>query len=96
MMIHNPQHPGRSVLEDCMEPLGLSIAEAATRLGISRQRLSNIVRCKSRITPDVAIRLEKAFGPGAEMWYRVQSIYDLGQVKHNGAAEATSKSMPCE
>lgn len=94
MMIHKPLHPGPAVLEGCIEPLGLNISEAARKLGISRHRLSKIVRSKSRITPDMAIRIEKAFGGGAEMWYRVQSDYDLAQVRSNGVADAIAESMP--
>lgn len=93
-MKHNPVHPGLVVLEDCMKPLGLNISEAARILGISRMRLSDITRCKTRITPGDAIRIEKAFGGGAETLFRVQSVYDLAQVKSNGAAEAIANSMP--
>lgn len=94
MRQHNPPHPGLVVHEFCMKPRGLNVSETAKILGVSRQRLSEIVRCKARLTPDDAIRIEKAFGYGAGMMYRVQSIYDLAQVRQNGAAEAIAKSMP--
>lgn len=81
MMAHSPPHPGRSVLEEYIEPLGLIVSETAARLGINRKQLSNLVRCRSRITPEIAIRLDKAFGGGTETWYRMQAIYDLAQVK---------------
>ena len=64
---------------DCLEPLGLSVTEAARQLGISRKQLSDVVNCRSGISPEMAIRLDKAFGGGAETWYRIQSAYELSQ-----------------
>ena len=75
----NPPHPGLSVRHDCLEPLNLSVTEAARKLGISRKQLSDIVNCRSGISPELAIRLDKAFGGGAETWYRLQATYDLAQ-----------------
>ena len=65
MPMKSPPHPGLSVRHDCLEPLGLSVTEAAQKLGVSRKRLSNIVNCQSRIFPEMAIRLDKVFGGGA-------------------------------
>ena len=79
MPMKNPSHPGLSVRYDCLEPLGLSVTEAARRLGVSRKQLSDIVNCRSGISPEMAIRLDKAFGGGAETWYRLQSAYELAQ-----------------
>lgn len=75
----NPPHPGLSVRHDCLEPLGLNVSEAARKLGTSRKQLSDIVNCRSGISPEMAIRLDKAFGGGAETWYRLQSAYELAQ-----------------
>ena len=75
----NPPHPGLSVRHDCLAPLGLSATEAAQKLGVSRKQLSEIVDCRSGISPEMAIRLDKAFGGGAETWYRLQSAYELAQ-----------------
>ncbi|MXW38722.1 MAG: HigA family addiction module antidote protein [Acidobacteria bacterium] len=75
----NPPHPGLSVLHDCIEPLGLTVAEAAKKLGVSRKQLSALVNCRAGISPTMAIRLEKVFGGGAEAWYRLQANYDLAQ-----------------
>ncbi len=75
----NPPHPGLSIRHDCLEPLGLTVAEAARRLGVSREQLSQVVNGRSGISPEMAIRLDKAFGGGAEAWYRLQSAYDLAQ-----------------
>ena len=79
MPMKNPPHPGLSVRHDCLEPLGLNVTEAARKLGISRKQLSGIVNCRSGISPEMAIRLDKAFGGGAETWYRLQSAYELAQ-----------------
>ena len=79
MPMMNPPHPGLSVRHDCLEPLNLSVTEAARKLGISRKQLSDIVNCRSGISPELAIRLDKAFGGGAETWYRLQATYDLAQ-----------------
>lgn len=75
----NPPHPGLSVRHDCLEPLGLSVTEAARKLGVSRKQLSDIVNGRSGISPEMAIRLDKAFGGGAETWLRLQAAYDLAQ-----------------
>ena len=79
MSMMNPPHPGLSVRHDCLEPLNLSVTEAARKLGISRKQLSDIVNCRSGISPEMAIRLDKAFGGGADTWYRLQATYDLAQ-----------------
>ena len=79
MPMMNPPHPGLSVRHDCLEPLNLSVTEAARKLGISRKQLSDIVNCRSGISPEMAIRLDKAFGGDADTWYRLQATYDLAQ-----------------
>ena len=75
----NPPHPGLSIRYDCLEPLGLSVTEAAKKLGVSRKQLSDVVNGHSGISPQMAIRLDKAFGGGANTWYRLQAAYDLAQ-----------------
>lgn len=79
MPMKNPPHPGLSVRHDCLEPLGLSITEAAKKLRISRKQLSDVVNGRSGISPGMAIRLDMAFGGGAETWLRLQVTYDLAQ-----------------
>jgi antitoxin HigA-1 len=79
MPMKNPPHPGLSVRHDCLEPLGLSVTEAARKLGVSRKQLSDIVNGRSGISPEMAIRLDKAFGGGAQTWFRLQAAYDLAQ-----------------
>jgi antitoxin HigA-1 len=77
----NPSHPGRIVRDDCIKPLGLTITKAAKILGVTRQALNNVVNCKSGISPEMAIRLAKAFGSSAETWLRMQLAYDLAQAR---------------
>ena len=81
MRMKNPPHPGLSVRHDCLEPLGLSITEGAKVLGVTRQAMNNLVSGKAGISAEMAIRLEKAFGGGAETWLRMQAAYDLAQVE---------------
>ena len=79
MPMKTPPHPGLSVRHDCLEPLGLSVTEAAKRLGVSRKQLSDVLNGHSGISPEMAIRLDKAFGGGADTWFRLQAAYDLAQ-----------------
>lgn len=79
MAMKNLPHPGLSVRKDCLDPLKLSVTEASKLLGVSRKRLSDIVNCHAGISPEMAIRLDKAFGGGAETWLRLQAAYDLAQ-----------------
>jgi addiction module HigA family antidote len=81
MPMKNPVHPGRIVRHDCLEPLGLSVTEGARLLGVTRQALNNVVNGKSGISPEMAIRLTKAFGGTAETWLGMQLAYDLAQVR---------------
>lgn len=83
MPMKNPPHPGETIRYDCLEPLGLSVTEGAKVLGVTRQALNNLVNGKSGISPEMAIRLEKAFGSSAQVWLGVQMDYDLAQaMKH--------------
>ena len=67
---------------DCLDPLGLSIADGAKTLGVTLQAMNNLVNGKAGISAEMAIRLEKAFGGGAETWLRMQAAYDLAQVEN--------------
>jgi addiction module HigA family antidote len=78
MPMFEPPHPGEGLREDVIMAFGLTVTETAKALGISRKTLSEIVNGKSPITPDIAVRLERAFGnPPADMWLRLQAAYDL-------------------
>ena len=81
MRMKKPPHPGRIVRQECIEPLGLTITEAAERLGVTRQALNNLVNEKAGISPEMSIRLSKAFGSSAEVWLGLQMEYDLAQAE---------------
>ena len=85
MRMKNPPHPGRIVRQECIEPLDLTIKNAAERLGVTRQTLSNLVNEKSGISPEMAIRLSKAFGSDPDVWLGMQMDYDLWQVERKPA-----------
>ena len=79
MAMKEPPHPGVSVRRDCLEALGLSVTDGARVLGVSRKQLSALVNERAGISPDMAIRLDKAFGGGACAWYKLQAAYDMAQ-----------------
>jgi antitoxin HigA-1 len=81
MPMKNPPHPGLAVRHDCIEPLGLTVTQAAKALGVTRQTLNNLLNGKSGISPEMAVRLAKAFGSSPETWLGVQLDYDLAQVR---------------
>jgi addiction module HigA family antidote len=81
MAMKNPPHPGRSVRTACLEPLGLSVTAGAHALGVTRQTLNNVINGKSGISPEMAIRLSKAFGSTPETWLRMQVAYDLAKAR---------------
>lgn len=76
----NPVHPGLLV-KDCLDDLGLSVAEAAKGLGVTRQQLYNVIAGRSSVTPEMAFRFEKAFGSTADTWLKMQMNFDLAQVR---------------
>ena len=81
MPMVSPPHPGRSLLRDCIEELGLTVAEAAERLRIHDWYLEEVCRCEAPITPLIAIRIDQAFGGGAETWLALQVAYDLWETR---------------
>src|SRR6266700_3277121 len=81
MLMKNPPHPGTVVLQECIEPLELTITQAATALGVTRNTLSELVNGKRGISPEMAVRLSKVFGGSAESWLTQQAHYDLAQVR---------------
>jgi len=82
MAMHNPPHPGGIVKRQCLEPLGLSMTDAAKHLGVSRQSLSELVNERAGVSVDMVIRLTKAFGSSPETWLSLQMAYDLWQARH--------------
>ena len=83
MPMKNPPHPGGSIRRACLEPLGLSVTDGAKTLGVTRQTLTKIINGKSSISPEMAIRLSKAFGSTPETWLRMQLAYDLAAARKN-------------
>jgi antitoxin HigA-1 len=81
MIMKNPPHPGGVVLRECIEPLGLTITEAAQALGVTRNTLSELVNEKRGISPEMAVRLAKVFGGTEEGWLVQQAQYDLAHVQ---------------
>lgn len=82
----NPPHPGEVLKELCLEPLGLSVTEAAEALGVSRKTLSSILNGRAGISPEMAIRLAKAFDTSPESWLNQQVQYDLWQAQRGSAS----------
>ena len=85
MTMKKPPHPGRIIRQECIEPLELTITDAAERLGVTRQALNNLVNGKAGVSPEMAIRLSKAFGSTAELWLGLQMQYDLAQAEKTSA-----------
>jgi addiction module HigA family antidote len=81
----NPAHPG-ALIKDDIEALGLSVADAAAGLGVTRQQLYRVIRGESSVSPEMAVRLEKALGGPADVWMRMQTNYDLAQVRSRALA----------
>ena len=81
MPMKDPPHPGRSIRITCLEPLGLSVTDAARMLGVARHTLSRLLNGHAGISAEMAIRLEKAGWSNAEFWMRLQAAYDLAQAR---------------
>jgi addiction module HigA family antidote len=93
MPMKNPPHPGE-LIRDNIADLGLSVAEAAVGLGITRQQLYNLINGKAGITPEMAVRLEKAFGGSADAWLRMQGNHDLAKVRGREQEIAVTRLVP--
>ncbi len=77
MHMHDPPHPGEMIREFCLEPLGLTVTRAAEGLGVTRKTLSAILNGRAGVSPEMAIRLSKAFGGTPESWLSRQMLFDL-------------------
>ena len=93
MEMKNPVHPGLLVKE-CLDDLGWAVAEAAAALQITRQQLHNIVAGRSGVTPEMAIRFEKAFGGTVDTWLRMQVNYDLAQARRHTSEIVIERLTP--
>ena len=93
MLMHNPPHPGLIIKELCLEPLGITVTDAAKALGVSRKTLSSIINGKAGISPEMAVRLSIAFNTSSESWMNQQSQYDLWQVEQRRNELQVSKLL---
>ena len=94
MRMKRPPHPGRIIRQECIEPLGVTVTEAAARLGVTRQNLNNVLNGKSGISPEMAIRLSKAFGSRAEVWLGLQMEYDLAEAAKTAGRIKVTRIAP--
>ena len=83
MLMHNPPHPGEILKELCLEPLGVTVTDAAKALGVSRKTLSTVINGRAGISPEMAIRLSIAFDTSAESWLNQQTQFDLWQAEQH-------------
>jgi len=90
----SPVHPGRILKQDCLEPLGLTVTEAAKGLGVSRNALSAIVNQKAGISPEMAVKLSEAFNTTPELWMNMQKTYDLWHAKKTVSREGIKHFHP--
>ncbi len=93
MKMKNPAHPGELV-KACLDELGLSVAEGARGLGVTRQQLHNVISGRSSVTPEMAVRFEKAFGGSADTWLQMQMNYDLAQVRKRASEIRVERLTP--
>ena len=94
MAMKNPPHPGRSIKENCLDPLDLNVSEAAKVLGVARHTLSRVLNGHAAISPEMAIRLEKAGWSNAEFWLRRQTSYDLAQARRGEGQIKVERYQP--
>ncbi len=88
--MHNPAHPGEILRELYLAPLGVTVTQAATALGVTRKHVSAIVNGRAPVTPDMALRLAAAFGTEPEFWVNMQSQYDLWTVRQKARPKVKS------
>ena len=81
MAMKNPVHPGKIIKHDCIEALGLNVTGAAEALGVARTTLSRVINERASVSPEMAIRVSKAFGGTPEHWLRMQLAYDMVQMR---------------
>ncbi len=86
-----PTHPGEMLLEEFLNPLGLSQTELSEKLGVSYPRVNELIHGKRSVTPDTALRLEQLFGMEAQFWLNLQLAWDLYHVRHSPAAKEIRK-----
>jgi addiction module HigA family antidote len=93
MAMNTPPHPGRSIKDACLDAMGLNVTDGAKALGIARHTLSRVLNGQSGISPEMAIRLEKAGWSNADHWMRLQAAYELARAREH---EDEIHVEPCE
>lgn len=93
-MAEPPVHPGEVLLEEFLDPLGLTQTAFAARLRIPLQRLNDLIRARRGVTPDSALRLARALGTSAELWLNLQKSWDLWQASHGSAVDDIAEIEP--
>ena len=96
MRMKNPPHPGRIIRQECIEPLNLTVTAAAKHLRVTRQALNNLVNERAGVSPEMAIRLSKAFGASPEVWLGLQLDYDLAHATKRSAGLKIPRIEPRE
>jgi addiction module HigA family antidote len=94
MSMHDPGHPGEVIRQACLKPLGLTVTETAAGLGVTRKALSDLLNGHSGVSPDMAVRLEKAGWSTADAWLRMQLNRDLWEARHRAANIAVKRFAP--
>ena len=94
MPMKNPPHVGETIWHDIVKPLGLSVTDAAKALGVTRQSLSLLINGRTALTPDMALRIEKAFGPGMDHLMRMQLAYDLARARQRSSSIKVARYRP--
>ena len=94
MPMKNPPHPGHSIKDACLDPLNLTVTDGAKVLGVARHTLSRVLNGQAGISPEMAIRLEKAGWSNADHWLRLQTAYDLAQARRHEGAIKVGRYQP--
>src|SRR5262249_16518007 len=89
-----PSHPGQFIRMEVIEPLGLSVTKAAEALGVTRPALSALLNCRASLSPDMALRIEKAFGPKMDTLLRMQTAYEIAEVREREGKIRVKKYVP--
>ena len=94
MPMHSTAHPGEIIREEVIGPLGLDVTHAAEVLGVTRPALSRLLNAKAALSPEMAIRIEKAFGPNADHLMRIQLSHDMARVRRRAGDIAVRRYDP--
>ena len=94
MPMKNPPHPGDLIWTEVIEALGLSVSKAADVLKVRRATLSDLLRGKAALTPEMALRIEKAFGPNMDHLLRMQLAYDVAKTRQQARSIIVKRYVP--